>query len=40
MEGRRLQSGFWWESEKERDHQGDPDVGGRIILRWISEKYK
>jgi hypothetical protein len=27
--------GFGWESLKERDHQEDLDVGGRIILRWI-----
>jgi hypothetical protein len=24
--------GLWWESQKERDHQEDLDVGGRIIL--------
>jgi hypothetical protein len=23
----------WWENQKERDHLGDPDLGGRIILR-------
>jgi hypothetical protein len=22
---------FWWESQKERDHQEDLDIGGRII---------
>jgi hypothetical protein len=26
---------FWLESQKERDHWEDPDVGERIILRWI-----
>ena len=24
---------FWWGNLMERDHWGDPDVGGRIILR-------
>jgi hypothetical protein len=27
--------GFWWESRKERDQY----EGGRIILKWILEKY-
>ena len=31
-------TGFWWENVKERDHCGDPDVDGRIILRWIFRK--
>jgi hypothetical protein len=28
---------FWWESLREGDHWGDPDVDGRIILRWKCE---
>jgi hypothetical protein len=24
---------FWWESQKERDHQEHLDVSGRIILK-------
>jgi len=24
---------FWWGNLKERDHLGDPEVGGRVILR-------
>jgi hypothetical protein len=27
--------GYWWESQKERDHEEDQDVGGWIILKWI-----
>jgi hypothetical protein len=27
-----------WGSLRERDHLGDPDVDGRIILRWIFRK--
>jgi hypothetical protein len=28
----------WWESLRERSHQGDQDVDGRIILIWIFRK--
>jgi hypothetical protein len=31
-------TGFWWGSLRERDHWEDPDVDGRIILRWIFRK--
>jgi len=30
---------FWWGNVRERDHWGDPDVDGRIILRWIFRKW-
>jgi len=26
---------FLWRQNKERDQWGEPDVDGRIILRWI-----
>jgi len=31
--------GFWWENLKERDHLGEPGEDGRIILRWIFNKW-
>jgi hypothetical protein len=37
--GRRVMHiGYWWESEKERDHWEDQDVGGRTILKWFLKK--
>jgi hypothetical protein len=30
---------FWWENLRERDHLEDPDIGGRIILKWICKKW-
>jgi hypothetical protein len=30
---------FWWENLRERDNLDDPDVDGRIILRWIFRKW-
>jgi hypothetical protein len=30
---------FWWENLRERDHWGEPDIYGRIILSWIFKKW-
>jgi hypothetical protein len=30
-----VHTGFWWEDLREGDQLGDPEVDGRIILRWI-----
>jgi hypothetical protein len=32
-------TGFWRGNLRERGHLGDPNVEGRIILRWIFEKW-
>jgi hypothetical protein len=29
--------GYWWESQKEKDHYEDQDVCGWIILKFIGE---
>jgi hypothetical protein len=31
MERREAYIGFWWGNLRERDHWGDPGIGGRII---------
>jgi hypothetical protein len=38
MVKRGVCTGCWWESQTERYHWGDPEVDGRIILRWIFRK--
>jgi hypothetical protein len=30
--------GYWWGSQKVRDHWEDLDVGGWIILKWILDR--
>jgi hypothetical protein len=34
--GRHIE--YWWESQKERDHWEDQDIGGKTILKWILER--
>jgi hypothetical protein len=31
-------TGFWWGNLRERDHLENPEVNGRVILRWIFRK--
>ena len=38
--GERCAQGSDWGNLRERDHWGDTDVDGRIILRWIFRKWK
>ena len=33
-------TGFWWGNPREGDQWGDPDVDGRIILRWVFRKWE
>jgi hypothetical protein len=35
---RGMHIGYWWESQKVRDHWNDQDVGGWTILKWILER--
>jgi hypothetical protein len=37
MRRRVMRTWFWWESQKRP--VGTLDVGGRIILKWMLEKY-
>jgi hypothetical protein len=30
--------GYWWESQKERDHWEDQNIGEWTILKWILER--
>ena len=30
---------FWWGNLREKDHLEDPNLDGRIILRWIFRKW-
>jgi len=36
---RELHTGFWWGNLGERDHLENPDIDGRIILKWILRKW-
>jgi hypothetical protein len=35
MGKREVHTGFWWRDLREGDRLGDPDVDGRIMLKWI-----
>ena len=34
-----MHTGFWRVNPREGNHVEDPDVGGKIILKWIFEKW-
>jgi hypothetical protein len=36
--GKGMHIGYWWESQKERDHWEDKEVGGQTILKWILQR--
>ena len=34
-----MRTGFWWGNLRERVHLEDLGIGGRVILKWILNKY-
>jgi hypothetical protein len=34
-----MHKGFWWDCQKERDHQESPDVVRQIILKLVLEMW-
>jgi hypothetical protein len=39
MGKREVHTEYWWGDLREGDHLGDPDVDGRIILKWICKTW-
>ena len=39
MGGGKMHTGFWWGNLGEGDHLEDSDVDGRIILKWIFDRW-
>jgi len=35
----KLHTGFWWGNLRERGHQEQPSIGGKIVLKWIFKKW-
>jgi hypothetical protein len=35
MGAKGIRVGYYWESQKERDHKEDQELGGWMILKWI-----
>jgi hypothetical protein len=33
-----IHAGYWWESQKERDHREDQSIGRWTILKWILQR--
>jgi hypothetical protein len=38
MGEKRIHIGYWWESQKERDHWENLDLGRWTVLKWILER--
>jgi hypothetical protein len=38
MVRRGMHTGCWWESQEEKGHWKDLDIGGWTILKWILER--
>ena len=36
----QVYTGFWWANVREKNHWRDPDIDGKIILRWIFRKWE
>jgi hypothetical protein len=34
-----VHTGFSWRDPRERDHLKDPGIDGRVVLKWVFEKW-